>query len=112
MSQRKVVEIEINGEQIYFETDDAFSENDTIKVGVEDAIENATGTFKKALSTIRLVVASTVQQVRDFDRAIAPDEFELQFGIKISGEYGAVVAKASGESQLQIKMTYKHKKEI
>lgn len=52
----------------------------------------------------------TVDRVKAFDQAITPDEFSLEFGVKLSGEHGAIVTKVAGEAQLVVTMTYKHDK--
>lgn len=68
--------------------------------------------FGDAIQTISAVAEGAVKRIKKFDRDIAPDEFELQFGIILSAEYGAVLATMSGEAQLLVKMTYKHDKSI
>lgn len=99
----------INGKTIYFEfeADADYSAED---VSIKGKINEATGAFEHALETIETVTNETIKKIRKFDQSIAPDEFELQFGIKLSGEYGAVLAKASGEAQISVKMTFRHKK--
>lgn len=104
-----IVEVKINEQTVYFESEDE-SDYRIDKVGIKDVPEKALGAFQHALNTIQLIVSETINQVQSFDESITPDEFQLQFGIKISGEYGAVVAKASGEAQLSVTLTYKHKK--
>jgi len=41
-------------------------------------------------------------------RAMAPDEFAVEFGIALSAEYGAVVAKGSADVHFTVTMSWKH----
>jgi hypothetical protein len=77
---------------------------------VKEKLTESLDAFEKALEVITAVAEGTVNKIKQFDQNIAPDEFELQFGIKLSAEYGAVLAATSGEAQLSVKMTYKHEK--
>lgn len=105
-----IIEIRIGDQTVYFET--AFDgEYQIDKVGVQELGQHVAISFQKALDTIRLVAGETIHHVREFDKEIAPDEFQIQFGIKLGGEYGAVVAKANGEAQLSVTLTYKHQPE-
>lgn len=106
----EIIEVLINGETVYFEDDTEVSREVENVGGIGEVGKQAVGAFQKALETIGLVVESTVQHVRQFDKAIAPDEYQIKFGVKISGEYGAVVTKIGGEAQLEITMTFKHEK--
>lgn len=101
-----VMTVQIDGKDVFFEVDtqgDYHSE----KVGVRDVASQVAGSFSTALETIRLVAGATVKEIRNIDGSSSPDEFQLQFGIKLSGEYGALVAKASGEAQISVTLTYK-----
>ena len=102
-----VIEVIVNGQSVYFEADSQ-ADSETEKVGIGDVGQKAVGTFEDALTAIRAVVSTTVQHIKAFDKTITPDEFSLQFGIKLSGECGAVVTKTAAEAQLAVTVTYKH----
>jgi hypothetical protein len=53
----------------------------------------------KAAPTIRTVIAAL--------KALAPDQSEIEFGIKLSAEAGVVVAKTAVEGHFNIKLTWK-----
>lgn len=106
MEIRKTI---INDKTIYYEFEPDADYN-IEEVSVREKISDALGAFETALDTIETITKETVKKVRKFDQEIAPDEFEFQFGIKLNGEYGAVLTKAGGEAQLSIKMTFRHKK--
>jgi hypothetical protein len=107
----EIVEVTLDGQTVYFETETDLTD-ETEKIGIHQELSRrVTDSFEQALDTITAVMSATVQRVRAFDQAITPDEFQLQFGVKLSGEYGAVVVKAAGEAQLTVTATYKHKKQ-
>ncbi len=102
----EIVPIQIDGEEVFVEIDthgSYYSE----KVGVDKVASQAAGSFRMALKTIRLVASATVKEVRNIDDTSSPDEFQLTFGITLNGEYGAVIARVSGEAQISVTLTYK-----
>ena len=101
-----VMTVQIDGKDVFFEIDTQDNYHSE-KVGVSDVASQVAGSFRTALETIRLVAGATVKEIRSIDVSSSPDEFQLQFGIKLSGEYGALVAKASGEAQISVTLTYK-----
>lgn len=103
-----VIAVEVNGQEIFFETDpsDGYILEQT---GVDDIKRKATDAFQSALGTIGALATATSNSLRGLDEASAPDEIQLRFGMKLTGEYGAVVAKVSGETQISVTMTYKSK---
>ncbi len=105
----EIIEVVIDGQTIYFESAEEIEEFE--KMGVKDVGEKVAGSFQAALNTIKLVASSTVRQIKEFDKVIAPDEFQFQFGVKLSGELGAVVTKTTGEAQISVTLTYKHDKD-
>lgn len=59
---------------------------------------------------IRLAVTPAVEAARvviEKAREAAPDEVEVKFGIKVSGEANWWVAKASSEGNFEVTMTWK-----
>lgn len=67
--------------------------------------------FGEGMSLAQNSAARVVESMRQMNEAIKPDEFELQFAIKLDTEVGAIIAKTSTEAQLQVKMTWKRKGE-
>ena len=101
-----IIEIKIGEQIVYFEESSKTLYGST-KVGVKDVGKQAIQSFQTALDTIRAVTSATVQHIKTFENDNVPNEFQLQFGLNISGEYGAVVAKATAEAQITVTMTYK-----
>lgn len=103
----EIIEVLINDEPIFFETVDTYI-SETSEVGGPDVSSKLVISYEKALRTIKALAVSTVESVQAFDKKITPDEFKLEFGIKLSGEYGAVVTKVAGEASIVVTLTYKH----
>jgi non-ribosomal peptide synthetase component E (peptide arylation enzyme) len=73
--------------------------------GAETAIATANATFESALQTIRSVAEGILNQLRSL--AEPPDEVAVEFGVKMSAETGAVIAKASTEANFKINLSWK-----
>lgn len=104
----RVIAVEVDGQEIFFETDtpdDYYLE----ETGVDNVKQKATDAFHSALGTIGALATATANSLRGLDEASVPDEIQLRFGMKLTGEYGAVVAKVSGETQISVTLTYKSK---
>ncbi|HEV1993800.1 MAG TPA: CU044_2847 family protein [Candidatus Acidoferrum sp.] len=71
----------------------------------EDAIAKATDTFESALENVRSAAEGILHQLRSL--AQPPDEVAVEFGVKMSAESGAIIAKASGEANFKINLTWK-----
>lgn len=74
---------------------------------VNNLVEEAQRSFEEAFSVIKRTVATAVEQLREaFPEA--PDELEVEFGIKASLEAnGLILAKAAGESSFTVKALWK-----
>lgn len=70
-----------------------------------DAVAAATDTFETALEKVRAAAEGILQQLRSL--AQPPDEVAVEFGVKMSAESGAIIAKASGEANFKINLTWK-----
>lgn len=101
-----IIEVNVNGTPIYFEEAEQI-DAETEKVGGFDVGKLATESYQKALDTVHALVTSTATYFHGLDSKDAPDEFELKFGIKLSGEYGAVITKIASEAQLEVSVKYK-----
>ncbi|QWF76638.1 CU044_2847 family protein [Amycolatopsis sp. CA-230715] len=71
----------------------------------EDLVEEARILFEKAFSAVRDAAASALGQFQSMART--PDEVEIKFGVKLSAEAGAVIAKTGLEGQFEIKLKWK-----
>lgn len=62
--------------------------------------------FGQAQSAIVEIAASTATALGRAGRAARPDAMEVEFGIKFSAKGDIIVAGASGEVTLKVKLTY------
>lgn len=69
----------------------------------EDIIDVQTR-FDDALDSVRKAAVSALNKFRD--ESLAPGSVEIEFGIKLNAEAGAVIAKTSAEGHLTIKLTW------
>jgi hypothetical protein len=68
-----------------------------------DAIADATETLQQSLETIRRGARAVLDGLRE----TAPDEIEVEFGIMLTAQAGAVIAKAGSECHLTVTLTWK-----
>ncbi|OXY95654.1 hypothetical protein BEK98_16060 [Streptomyces diastatochromogenes] len=68
--------------------------------------ERARDAFGQAQSAIVEIAAATATALRQAGRAARPDAMEVEFGVKFSAKGDIIVAGASGEVTLKVKLTY------
>jgi hypothetical protein len=74
---------------------------------VSDAAAEVADAFSRAQQAIVELAASTAATVGEVGRRGArPDHLEVEFGLKISAKGSVIVAGASGEATLRVKLTY------
>ncbi len=67
-------------------------------------VVNAAHTLRDSFTQLR---AAADDMVQTFGRMVtAPEEFEIEFGVRITAETGAVVAKAGGEAHFMVRLTW------
>lgn len=62
----------------------------------EELVVKAKGIFDSAMQTIKATANEFVKEIKALD--LAPDQVEVQFGVKIDAEVGAMVAKTGAEA--------------
>jgi len=62
-------------------------------------------TFESALDKIRPAVGAIISKLRGL--VDAPDEVAVEFGIKLSGAAGAIIASANAEANFKVNLTWK-----
>jgi Trypsin-co-occurring domain 1 len=100
MTVRTAEIVSANGDAVVvFEVD---TEEGWQPVGVEDQV---VGRFEDVLAPVRVLMDEA-------NRALvtaAPSEVELEFGLKISAEAGAFIAKATGEAHIVVRVKWSPK---
>ncbi|MET7472919.1 CU044_2847 family protein [Streptomyces sp. NPDC005648] len=69
-----------------------------------DGPTQAARTFENALDSVRAAAESALRVFRD--GTLRPDSVELEFGVKLSAETGAVIAKGAAEGHLVVKLSW------
>jgi hypothetical protein len=69
-----------------------------------EVVENAKKTFEEALEKIKPAAQSIISTLRDLHDA--PDEIDVQFGIKLSAEAGAFIASAGVEANYTVSLKW------
>jgi hypothetical protein len=72
-----------------------------------EVIETVGTSFEAALAVIGPLAVAVANKFRNF--ADAPEEVEVEFGLKFTGQAGAFIASVGTEAQFQIKMVWKGK---
>lgn len=70
--------------------------------GVADKLH---ASFQEALEKAKLFAAKALTTFRDLD--VTPDEVAVEFGIKVSQEYGAIISTSGVEANLKVKLKWK-----
>jgi hypothetical protein len=76
-----------------------------VRGGREDVIERAGDSFETVLDRVRPAYAAVLQRFSDV--AEGPEEISLEFGLKLTAEAGAIIAKAGGEANFTISVTWR-----
>ncbi|AYN41505.1 hypothetical protein D9753_24415 [Streptomyces dangxiongensis] len=95
-----------------------FTTEDGARVVVEDVVTRsgarlvsrgdgpaqAARTFEGALEGVRAAASAALRVFRD--GSLRPDAVEIEFGVRMSAEAGAVIAKGSTEGHLVVKLSW------
>ncbi|MFF0834481.1 MULTISPECIES: CU044_2847 family protein [unclassified Streptomyces] len=74
--------------------------------GLGNLSERVRDAFGQAQSAIVEIATSTATALGQAGRAVRPDTMEVEFGVKFSAKGDIIVAGASGEMTLKVKLTY------
>ncbi len=107
---------EIDGEkvEIYIEVEKEPSEDDTDDFyrgatrgnTAQEAIKEVRDLVGDGLTLSRQCAAKVIDSVNKMNDAIKPNEFEVQLGIMLDYEVGAIIAKAGAGAQMQVTMKW------
>lgn len=71
----------------------------------EQVIARATQTFEQALDRVKPAASAIIQKIRSLHDA--PDEVEVEFGLKLSADAGAFVASAGIDANYAVTLKWK-----
>lgn len=72
-----------------------------------EVIETVGKSFEAAIEAIKPAALAVATRLRNF--ADAPEDIEVEFGLKFAGQAGAFIASASTEAQFRVKLVWKGK---
>jgi hypothetical protein len=72
-----------------------------------EVVETVGKSFEAAIEAIKPAAVAVATKLRNF--ADAPEDVEVEFGLKFAGQAGAFIASASTEAQFRVKMVWKGK---
>jgi hypothetical protein len=67
-------------------------------------VERAGETFEQALAGVRAAAGSALAVFRD--GTLQPDQVELEFGVKLTGEAGALIARTAAEAHFTVRLSW------
>lgn len=70
-----------------------------------DLIRSAATSFDGALAHVRKAASIALANFREMD--VRPDDIEVEFGVKLNAEAGAIIARTGGEGHLKVKLTWR-----
>src|SRR5437867_9727889 len=101
----KLVRFELEGGgSVVAELED-YAEVGETRVARKGIIETANQKFGEALDVVQPVANTLIARLTNL--AQRPDEVEVEFGIKLSTEVGAIIAKTEAEGTLKVTLTWK-----
>jgi hypothetical protein len=103
---KRIVEFPLErGGSVFIESDEPEPAG-AVRVGRADGVpEKAKQTFEQSLETVRTVAGALLAKVDEL--AERPDELQIEFGVKLSGEIGAILASAKAEANYSVTMTWR-----
>jgi len=101
---KHMVEFDLDdGESIFVEMEDVEPDD---RIGLAPQVTTrAQRSFNAAIAKIRPVANAVIGQVRSFNEPA--DEVEVRFGLKMSAEFGAVIASGNAEVHYEITLKWK-----
>ncbi|MBB4915968.1 CU044_2847 family protein [Streptosporangium saharense] len=102
---KQLVRWEIDGGAVVVETDEDYV-TDWVPVSTtgDRVIYDAKQRFEDALKHVRGAAEAALRTFRE--GTTGPDEVEVEFGVKLGTEAGAVIAKASVEGNLTVRIKW------
>jgi hypothetical protein len=71
---------------------------------VDEVVVKARNSLESAMDQVRAVSNVTLSKLEDL--AQRPEQVEVEFGIRLNAEVGAVIARTQAEGHLQVKLTW------
>ena len=95
--------VNIDGTEVVFEVEPQYGSQET---SASDTIQKVEDVFDRACDTVRVISSGMIKSIKNMGQEMMPDSFEVEFGIKFRVDGSIIVASASSETTLKIKMVY------
>ncbi|MGB6165007.1 MAG: CU044_2847 family protein [Pseudonocardiaceae bacterium] len=89
------------GSTVLVEVDEASLGIERVSRG-RDGVVEASRRLTEALGSVR----DAARESMDVLQTLSPDRIELEFGVKLSGEAGAIIAKTAAEGHFTVKLSW------
>jgi hypothetical protein len=98
----EIVRFELGGgSTVLVETEENTFGVERVSRGTDGVVE-AGRRLEDALVSVRDAAQASLNVLR----RLSPDTIEVEFGIKLSGEVGAIISKASSEGHFRVKLSW------
>ena len=94
---------------IVVEVDEPETEGAIRASGPDEVIKKAHYSFDGAMEKIHTATESAITKLRNLSAQL--DEITMEFGFNFSGEFGAIIAKASAEANYKVTLNWKRQQE-
>jgi Trypsin-co-occurring domain 1 len=95
-----------DGTSILVESDDARKQPLTRGRGQRtEIVTKASKTFEEAIAQVRPFASEMIARLRE--GAERPDEIDIEFGMKLNAEAGAIIARTGGEANFKITLRWR-----
>jgi len=103
----RFVEFELEDGGVVLVEAPAAEQTGLVKAGRgEEALERAGATFESALGSVRSAANALLRTLKEVD--VSPDEIEVTFGLKATGEVGGrIFVSAGAEANYNVTLTWK-----
>ena len=102
---KRLVEFELEEGGTIFVEVDMPEEPGMVPAARGEVVQRAQQTFEAALEKIRPAAQAIIRKLRGLHDP--PDEIEVEFGLKMSAEAGAMVAAAGVEANYKVTLTWR-----
>jgi hypothetical protein len=104
MADLLIVPVDAGGDVLVFEVDRAQVADELILAAAQpgEIAERARVTLEEALSKLKPALDKIVQLLK----ALSPDQTAVEFGLKIGGETGVIVAKGTAEVNFVVRVSW------
>jgi NTP-dependent ternary system trypsin peptidase co-occuring protein len=75
----------------------------------QEFIEKSRIAIERSMKTVQRMAKKAVKTIQGIPISERPSTVQFEFGIKMNGEAGAVIAKAGAEAAITVTMTWEHK---